>query len=93
MVDVLVDEAGAVKLPEDGHYAACAVNVLHVVLDGRGSDLADMGNDAGEAVDVLHGEVNACLLGYGEKVKDGVGRSAHGDVERHGVLEGGLGGD
>ena len=34
MVDVLMDEAGAVKLAENGHHAAGAVDILDMVLDG-----------------------------------------------------------
>ena len=43
---------------------------------------------ARQAVDVVHGEVDAALVGGGQDVQHGVGRAAHGDVERHGVLEG-----
>ena len=34
-----------------------------------------------------HGEIDAGLVRDGEQVQDGVGRTAHGDVQRHRVLE------
>ena len=58
-----------------------------------GCDLAQHGYLAREAVDVVHREVHARLVGHGQQVQHGVGRAAHGDVERHGVLEGRLRGD
>ena len=56
-------------------------------------DLAEQGTRRDSAVDVVHGEVDPALVGGGQDVQHGVGRAAHGDVERHGVLERGLGGD
>ena len=35
----------------------------------------------------LHGEVDLAFMRGGEQMQHGVGRAAHGDVERHGVLE------
>ena len=90
---ILVDEAHAVEFAHDAHDATGAVHVFHVdVVDGRG-DLADARRVAGEAVDVLHGEVDARFLSHGEQVEHGVGGTAHGDVEAHGVFEGVLRGD
>ncbi len=89
----LVDEAHAVEFTDDAHDTACAVHVFNVdVVDGR-SDLADARRVAGEAVDVLHGEVHTSFLSDGEQVKHCVRRTAHGDVEAHGVFEGVLRGD
>ena len=89
----LVDEAHAVEFTDDAHDATSAVHVFNVdVVDGR-SDLADARRVAGETVDVLHGEVHASFLSDGEQVENGVRRTAHGDVEAHGVFEGVLRGD
>jgi hypothetical protein len=82
-----VDQAGAVELAEDGHDAAGAVHVLHVVLRSPAPP-CQAGHAARDAVDVGHGEVDAGLLRRGQQVQHRVGRAAHGDVERHGVLEG-----
>jgi hypothetical protein len=83
-----VQLAGAVQLTQDGHDAAGAVHVLNVVLVGVGRDLAQLRHDARQAVDVGHGEVDAGFLRNGQQVQDGVGGAAHGDVQRHRVLEG-----
>ena len=90
---VLVEQAHAVEFTEDAHDTTGAVHILDVdVVNGRGH-LADARRVAGEAVDVLHGEVDAGFLSHGEQVEHGVGRTAHGDVEAHGVFEGVLRGD
>ena len=53
-------------------------------------DLAQHRHAARQPVDVVHGEVDLALMRGGQDVQHGVGRAAHGDVERHGVLEGAL---
>jgi hypothetical protein len=53
-------------------------------------DLAQHRNLAGQPVDVVHGEIDLALVGDGEQVQHRVGRPAHGDIQRHGVLERGL---
>ena len=92
-VEGLAEEAGAVQFAEDGHDAAGAMHVFHVVLLRRRRHLGKAGHAARQAVDVVHGEIDAGLARGGEQVQHGVGRAAHGDVERHGVLEGVEGGD
>ncbi len=84
-----VEQAGALEFAEDRHDAAGAVHVLHVDVGDRRRDLAEARHAARQPVDVGHGEVDLRLVGGGEQVQHGVGRAAHGDVERHRVLEGG----
>ena len=84
---IAVDQPGAVELAEDREDAAGAVDILDMVLLGRGGDLAEVGDAAREAVDVGHREVHAGLVGDAEEVEDRVGRTAHRDVEGHRVLE------
>ncbi len=79
--------ARAVELAQDREDAAGAVHVLDEVVLGVGSHLADARHMAAEVVDVVLGESGVGLLGGGQQVQDRVGRAAHGDVERHGVLE------
>ena len=81
------------QLAQDGDDATGAVHVFHVVLLGGGRHLAELRHLAGHAVDVGHGEVDARLLGCRQQVQHGIGGAAHGDVERHGILERRLGGD
>jgi hypothetical protein len=83
-----LQQAGAVELAEDRHDAAGAVHVLHVVRRSWPARPCTGTGTGGQAVDVGHGEVDAGLLRGGQQVQHGVGRAAHGDVERHGVLEG-----
>ena len=85
--DAVVQQPAAVQLAEDRGDAAGAVDVLHQVVPVR-RDLADARHAARDLVDVGHREVQLGLLGGGEQVQHGVGRAAHGDVERHRVLEG-----
>ena len=58
-----------------------------------GATLQSTGTLRRQRVDVVEREVDAALVGRREDVQHGVGRAAHGDVERHGVLERLLGGD
>ena len=71
--------------------AAGTVHVLHMVYSafGRfgGRDAADVRCPPGHALDILQAELHARFVGHGQQVKDGVGRSAHGHVQRKGVLE------
>ncbi len=82
-----VQLAGPVQLAQDGHDAARAVHVFDVVLVGVGRHLAQLRHHARKAVDVGHREVDFGLLRDRQDVQDGVGRAAHGDVQRHGVFE------
>ena len=90
---VAVDQPGIVELAEDGHDAAGAVDVFHVHVRLGRRDLAQHRHLARQRVDVVLIEVDLALMGGGQDVQHGVGRAAHGDVERHGVLEGALRGD
>jgi hypothetical protein len=87
-VAVAVDQAGPVQFAQDGHDAAGPVHVFHVVELGGGGHLGQVGHLARQAVDVLHGEVDARLPRRRQQVQHGVGGAAHGDVQAHGVLEG-----
>ena len=82
-----IEQARAVEFAQNSHHPAGAMNVLDMhIRHGRG-DLAQTRHAARQPVDVGHGEVDLALVRGGEQVQDGVGRAAHGDVERHRVLE------
>ena len=81
-----------VQLAQDGRDAASPVHVLHVVAAAR-RHLAQARHPPGQLVDLLQPEADPRLVGGGEQVQDRVGRAAHRDVERHGVLERVPGGD
>ena len=85
--DVGVQLARPVQLAQNGHDAAGAVHIFDVVLVGVGRHLAQLRYVAREPVDIGHGEVDAGLMGHGQQMQDGVGRTAHGDVQRHRVLK------
>ncbi len=86
--DVGVEQASAVQLTQDAHDAARAMHIFHVVFLRCRRYLGEAGHTAREAVDVLHGEVDASLAGSGQQVQHRVAGAAHGDVQRHGVFEG-----
>ncbi len=88
-----VNQPGPVQLAENGHHAAGTMDILHVVFLGRRCHLAEIGHPAGETVDIRHGEGNPCLLRGRQQMQNGVGRSPHGDVQGHCVLERLEGGD
>ena len=82
-----IEQIGAIELAEDGHDAAGAVNVLQVHVRHRGRHLAQHRHPARQPVDVLHGEGDFAFVGGGQQMQHRVGRAAHRDIERHGVLE------
>ena len=79
-------ETAAVKLSQDTHHTTGAGNILDMIAAVRGY-FAKYGDLPGEGIDILHGEVHTSLPGYGKKMKYCIGRSAHGDIERHGIHE------
>ena len=85
---VAVDQPGIVELAEDGHDAAGAVDVFHVHVGLGRRHLAQHGHAPRQPVDVVHGEIDLAFMRGGQNVQHGVGRAAHRDIERHGVLEG-----
>ena len=92
----LVEQPAAVQLAEDRGDTARSVHVLHVVGalgSDIGRDLGQTGNPARNRVHIVQAVVQLGLLSGGEQVQDRVGGATHGDVERHGVVEGILGGD
>ena len=82
-----IEQAGAVELAHYPHHSAGAMNVLDMHVGHGRRDLAQARHAARQPVDVGHGEVDLALVRGREQVQDGVGRAAHGDVERHCVLE------
>ena len=91
--DVAIEQAGAVEFAQNAHHPAGAMHVLDMHVGHRRRDLAQARHAARQPVDVGHGEVDLALVRGGEQMQDGVGRTAHGDVERHRVLERLEGGD
>ena len=71
-----------VQFAQDRHHATGAVNVFHVIVWIDGRDLGQMRHAARHAVDVLHREIDPGFVRGGQQVQHGVGRTAHGDVER-----------
>ena len=85
--DVAIKQVGAIQFAQNAHHPAGAMDVLDMhIRHGRG-DLAQARHPSRQPVDVGHGEVDLALVRGGQQVQDGVGRAAHGDVERHRVLE------
>ena len=66
--------------------AAGAVDVLDMIIR-RGRHFADAGNAPGDFVNALDVVGDARLARDGERVQDGVGGTAHGDVEHEGVVK------
>ena len=64
-----------------------------MVLLGARRDFTQLRDFAGELVDVAHGEVDFGFLRGGQQVQYGVGGTAHGDIQRHGVFERGFTGN
>ena len=46
-----------------------------------------------QAIDIGHGEIDFAFMRGGKKMQNRIGRAAHGDIERHGILESGKAGD
>ncbi len=86
-----VYHAAPVEFSQNAENAAGAVNIFHVVMLHGGSNLAEVRRHQGEAVDILHGKIDLRLAGNGQQVQDRVGRTAHGDIEPHGIFKSGLG--
>ena len=64
------------------------MHVLDVHVGHGRRHLAQHRHPAGEPVDIGHREIDLRLVRRREQVQHRVGRSAHGDIEDHGVLEG-----
>ena len=83
---VRVQRAHALEFAEDRVDAAGAMHVLHVVVRGR-RHLAQARHAARDVVDALDVVGDARLARDGQRVQNGVGRAAHGDVQHDGVVE------
>ena len=88
-----VHEAAFGQFAQDGDHAARPVHVLDMIDGGIGSHFTDTGDFAGKRVDIGHREIHARFPGDGQQMQDRIGGSAHGDIQRHRVQEGGTGGD
>ena len=82
-----VEQASLVKLAKDSEDTAGAVALLNRIFLCVWRKLAEERNLTAKVVDILHLEVYASLVCNCKKVKHGVARTAHGNVERHGVEE------
>src|SRR5690554_6762015 len=87
-----VDELSPLQFCQYAQDAAGPVDVLHVVV-AVGGHLAQNRRLAGKLVDVVHIKIDLGLVGNGQEVQHGIGASAHGNIEGHGVHKGRLGGD
>ena len=92
-VHIAHDQAAAIQFGHDAEDAAGAVHVFHMHIGNGRRHLADAGHATGKPVDVLHREVHPGFMRGGEQMQHGVGGPAHGDIQRHRVLERLEGGD
>jgi len=84
----LIQQPGYVgQLFEDGGDAPGAVDVLDVNRSRGRRDLAEVGHPLRQAVDLLQIDLDPRLVRDGQGMQDGVGRSAHGQVEDQGVVK------
>ena len=91
---VAVQQSGAIQFAQNGHDAAGAVHVFHVVgLD----DWAQPCDRCGTLRDMrsmsFMVKSTPAFMRRRQQMQHGVGRAAHGDIQRHGVFEGLEGGD
>ncbi len=63
------------------------MNVLHMHVGLGRRDLGQAWRPPRQPIDVGHAEVHAGFVRGGQEVQHGVGRAAHGDIQRHGVFE------
>ena len=82
-----MDLAGFGQRTQNRRDAAGARHVLHVIHVGRRGQLADAGHLARQPIDILHREVHPRFLRHRQKVQHRIRGAAHGDVQRHRVLE------
>ena len=75
------------QLAQDGEHATGSVNVFHVIQRCAGSDLAQLRHVPGKRIYVSHREIKFGFLCGGEQMQNGVGRSAHGNIEAHRILK------
>ena len=61
-----MEKPRSIHLPQYGHDAPGTMDIFHVVLRGRGGDLAQVGNLATESVDIAHGEIHPGFMGGGQ---------------------------
>ncbi len=84
---IAVQQPRHLQLTQDRHDATGAVHVFHVHVRFRGRDLGQARDFPGKSVNVGHGEIDACFVGSCQEVQHRIGRSAHGDIKAHRILE------
>lgn len=82
-----VQQARTFELAQNAKDASGAMHVLDVVLVSHRRHLAQAGYFARDPVNILHGEIDAGFLCSRQQMQNGIGRAAHRDVQRHGILE------
>ncbi len=69
------------------------MHIFHMVFLRTRRHLTQLRHLAGELIDITHGEVDFCFLRRRQQMQDGIGGTAHGDIQRHGVFKSRLAGD
>ena len=80
--------SGAVKFAQNAHNAARAVHIFDMVFVGIGRNFAQLRHDARQAVNIRHAEIDSGFLRNRQQMQNRVGRTAHRNIERHGVFKG-----
>ena len=93
VLHIAVQQPGAIQLAKNTDDATRTVYVFHVVFLGAWRDFTQLRHFAGQLIDIAHGEVDFRFLRRSQQVQNGVSRTAHGDIQRHGIFERRLAGD
>ena len=83
-----MQQTGPVQFAENAHHATGPVHVFHMVFLGGRGHFRQTGHLAAQTVDIGHGEVHFAFQGRRQQVQYRVGRTAHGNIQAHGVFEG-----
>ena len=70
---LIIDQAAAIQLSENAHNATGAMDIFHMHIGDRWCHFAQDGHTAGQAINILHGEVNAAFMRGSEQMQDRVG--------------------
>ena len=86
-LDRTIHQSGSQQFIHNGKDTARTVHILHMVSACVRSHLAKARNLPGKHINVIHRKVGLRLLCHCQQMKDRIGRTAHGNVQRHGIKE------
>ena len=82
---IRIHQAAFGKFAHNGNDTACTIYILYMIFLGIGSYFTQARSLTRQHIDIIHCEIRSGFMGYRQQMKHRIGRTAHCNIQCHGI--------